>query len=409
MSEKQNNKALFFIFITVLVDSIGLGIIIPVLPGLIQKMMHCSVSEANYYGNAMLTVYALMQFVFAPIIGALSDRYGRRPVLLLSLFGFGVDYLLLAFAPSIGWFFLGRIIAGFTGASFTTASAYIADVSPPEKRSQNYGIIGAGFGMGFIIGPAIGGFISELGDRIPFFVAAGLALLNWFYGFFILPESLKPENRRRFEWKRANPIGSLVHLKRYPALVGIALMFFLQSLAGQSLPSTWAYFSIERFNWSEGTIGASLAVVGISIALVQAVLNRILIPKIGEKRSIYAGLMFSILGFVFCAASFQSWMLFAACIPLALGGLAGPTIQGVASKQVPANEQGELQGFLTSLMSLTSILGPMLFGFLFGFFTGHSAPAYVPGAPFYAAALLTLGTLFVGFVVLKRYLGAKAE
>lgn len=410
MSENSaGKKALLFIFITVLVDSIGLGIIIPVLPKLIQEMVGGTVGHANRYGNSMMAVYSIMQFVFSPLIGALSDRFGRRPVLLFSLMGFGIDYLLMAFAPTVGWLFLGRAIAGFTGASFTTAGAYIADVSPPEKRAQNYGLIGAGFGLGFIIGPMIGGLFGELGHKIPFFIAAGLSLLNWLYGYFVLPESLKPENRRKFEWKRANPVGALLALKRYPALLGIALMFFFQSLAGQSLPSNWSYYSIERFNWSEKMIGASLAFVGFMIALVQAGLNRVLIPKIGEKRAIYIGLMFSICGFILTGYSNQPWMLFAACVPLALGGLAGPTIQGVASRNVPATEQGELQGFLTSLMSLTAFLGPVIFGALFSLFTEEGRPAYIPGAPFYASAILALITLVTGFVVLKKYLAPKTS
>lgn len=409
MSTKTSNKALLFIFITVLIDVIGLGIIIPVLPRMIQGMIHGTIGEANAIGNIMLAVYSIMQFIFSPVLGALSDRFGRRPVLLFSLLGFGVDYTLMGFAPSVSWLFLGRIIAGFTGASFTTASAYIADVSPPEKRAQNFGMIGAAFGLGFIIGPAIGGLISHYGQKVPFFVAAGLSLANCAYGFFVIPESLKPENRRKFEWERANPIGALVHLRRYPALLGLALMFFLQSLAGQSLPSTWSYYTIERFKWSEGWIGISLAFVGLMIAIVQGGLNRILIPKLGEKRAVYIGLTLSAIGLTGFGFSFLPWILFASIVPLALGGLAGPTMQGIASRQVPATEQGELQGFLNSLVSVTAVVGPLLFGFLFSFFTGKDPVVYMPGAPFFMSGLMTIAALIVALVVLKKYLPKRSE
>lgn len=349
-----------------------------------------------------MLAYSGMQFLFSPVLGGLSDRFGRRPILLCSLFAFGIDYFILGFANSIAFLFIGRFIAGITGASFTTATAYIADISTPETRAKNFGMVGAAFGLGFIIGPAIGGMLGSFGLRVPFFVAAGLSLANVLYGYFVVPESLKPENRRKFEWKRANPLGSLIHLKRYPMLIGLSMTFLLVNLAGQSLPTTWAFFGKYRFSWDEGMIGVSLAVVGLSIALVQGGLNRIIVPKLGEKRSIFVGLIFYAIGMTICASATSSWMIFVGVIPLALGGLAGPSTQSLMSSQVPANEQGELQGTLTSLMSVTAIIGPLLFPFLFSFFTSDKAPVHAPGAAMYCSALLTIAALIVCVVAFRK-------
>ncbi len=356
----SRQAAIGFIFVTLLIDTIGFGIIIPVLPNLIIEMTHGTTSEAARIGGWLLFAFAIVQFLFAPILGGLSDSIGRRPILLGSLFGFGLDYIFLAFAPTISWLFVGRIIAGALGASFTTAAAYIADISPPEKRGQNFGMIGAAFGLGFIIGPALGGLLGSYGSRVPFLAAAGLSLLNWLYGFFILPESLKPENRRSFDWKRANPIGSLLNLKRYPVVLGLVASLVLIYVAAHAVQSNWAYYTIEKFKWEPAMIGASLAAVGLLIAIVQGGLIRIIIPAWGQKNSLYVGLLLYSLGFFLFAAATETWMMFAFLIPYCLGGIAGPAIQGIISTQVPSNEQGELQGALTSLMSVTSIIGPLL-------------------------------------------------
>jgi DHA1 family tetracycline resistance protein-like MFS transporter len=403
MADKQpKNKALFFIFLTLLIDVTGLGIIIPVMPDLIISIIHCDVPQAAVVSGWMMLAYSGMQFLFSPVLGGLSDRFGRRPILLCSLLAFGIDYFILGFANSIVFLFVGRFIAGVTGASFTTATAYIADISTPETRAKNFGMVGAAFGLGFIIGPAIGGALGSFGLRVPFFAAAGLSLLNVLYGYFVVPESLKPENRRKFEWKRANPLGSLLHLRRYPMLIGLATAFLLINLAGQSLPTTWAFFGKYQLKWDEGMIGVSLAVVGVGIAAVQGGLNRILVPKLGEKRSIYLGFLFYAIGMAVCASATSSWMIFVGVIPLALGGLAGPSTQSLMSSQVPANEQGELQGTLTSLMSVTAIIGPLLFPFLFNYFTSEKAPAHVPGAALYCSALLTLCALMVCITVFRK-------
>ncbi|GAA3989221.1 TCR/Tet family MFS transporter [Mucilaginibacter dorajii] len=382
--------ALGFIFVTLLIDVIGFGIIIPVMPKLIEHLIHGSLSEASLYSGLMLLAYSVMQFIFSPMIGNLSDKYGRRPVLLTSLLGFGVDYLFLAFAPSIGWLFVGRTIAGITGASFTTASAYIADISTPEKRAQNFGMIGVAFGIGFIIGPVLGGILGKWNVHYPFFAAAGLALLNAAYGFFILPESLALDHRRPFDWKRANPLGSLLQLKKYPSVIGLAASLFLVYFAAQSVQSVWTFFTIQKFGWNEDLVGYSLGFIGLMIAIVQGGLIRVILPKFGMERSIWVGLLFYSLGLILFAVASKSWMMFAFMIPYALGGIAGPALQGTMTNQVPANEQGELQGGLTSLMSLSSIFGPWIMTTLFYYFTRNTTKLYVPGAPFILGALLML-------------------
>lgn len=401
--KSSRQAAIGFIFVTLLIDTIGFGVIIPVLPNLIMEMTHGTTSEAARIGGWLLFAFAIVQFLFAPILGGLSDSVGRRPILLGSLFGFGIDYIFLAFAPTIAWLFVGRIIAGGLGASFTTAAAYIADISTPEKRGQNFGMIGAAFGLGFIIGPALGGLLGSYGPRIPFLAAAGLSLLNWLYGFFILPESLKPENRRPFEWKRANPIGSLLNLKRYPVVLGLVASLVLIYIAAHAVQSNWAYYTIEKFKWEPAMIGASLAAVGLLIAIVQGGLIRIIIPAWGQKNSLYIGLLLYSLGFFLFAVATETWMMFAFLIPYCLGGIAGPAIQGIISTQVPANEQGELQGALTSLMSATSIVGPLLMTQLFSAFTGESAKYYFPGAPMVMGGLLTVLSLVLAMRALANF------
>ncbi len=392
--EQTNKKALLFIFVTILIDIIGIGIIIPVTPKLIQHLTGEGISDASVYGGLLAVAYSLMQFIFSPVIGGLSDRFGRRPVLLLSLLGLGLDYIFMAFAPTIAWLFVGRILAGITGASFTTATAYIADISTPEKRAQNFGLVGAAFGIGFIIGPVVGGICSKWGTHVPFIVAACFSLLNFIYGYFILPESLKEENRRKFDWKRANPVGSLFHLKRYPMVIGLVTTLVFLYLAGKSVESTWTYYTILKFQWDETWVGYSLGVVGILVAIVQGGLIRTVIPKLGAKKSIFIGLSLMIVGLILFAFASKGWMMMSFLIPYCLGGIAGPALQGVISNEVPANEQGELQGALTSLMSLTAIVGPLIMNNLFSFCTKPGTTFYFPGAPFALGALLLLiGTL----------------
>lgn len=399
------NNALLFIFITVLVDVIGLGIIIPIVPKLIENLTGLGINEASKDGGWLLFSFAMMQFIFSPILGGLSDRFGRRPILLLSLFGLGLDYVFHAFAPTIAWLFVGRIIAGIMGASFSTATAYIADISTPEKRAQNFGLIGAAFGLGFIIGPVIGGISSKWGTNVPFLIAAGLTLLNVMYGFFVLPESLSKANRRAFDWKRANPISSLQNLKKYPVVSGLVISLVLTFIASHAVQSNWSFYTIYKFNWTPEIVGYSLAVVGVLVAFVQGFLIRKIIPRLGEVKSIYLGMSFSALGLLLFGLASESWMMFAFLIPYCLGGIAGPSIQGVISSQVPANEQGELQGALTSLMSLCGVFGPLLMTNLFAFATAKDSVFHVPGAPFFLASCLTLISFYLSYRTLSKKKG----
>jgi DHA1 family tetracycline resistance protein-like MFS transporter len=399
----KKNAALGFIFVTLLIDVIGFGIIIPVMPKLITNMTGVSNAEASELGGWLLAAFAIPQFFFSPLMGNLSDRYGRRPILLASLFGFGVDYTFLVFAPTVEWLFVGRIIAGIMGASFTTASAYIADISEPEKRAQNFGMIGAAFGLGFIIGPALGGLLAKYGGlKAPFIGAAVLTFVNWLYGFFILPESLKPENRRKFEIARANPIGSLLFLMRYKVILGLVASLVLIYIAGHAVQSTWSFYTIEKFGWGEDLIGYSLAFVGLLVGIVQGGLIRFILPKLGQERSIYVGLGLYAVGFFLFGMATHGWMMFVFLIPYCLGGICGPALQGVMSAQVPATEQGELQGALTSLMSLTSIVGPVLMTWIFAHSSGPEGIVNFPGACMMTASVMTLVSAVLARISLKR-------
>lgn len=397
---KNRNAAVGFIFITLLIDVIGFGIIIPVMPKLISQLKQVDISSASTYGSFLMFAYAAVQFICAPILGNLSDKYGRRPVLLFSLFGFGIDYLFLALAPTYGWLFIGRIIAGITGASFTTGAAYIADVSTAENRSKNFGMIGAAFGLGFIIGPLIGGLLGSLGPRIPFYAAAALALLNCTYGYFVLPESLSKENRRPFNWKRANPVGSLLHLKKYPAITGLALSILLIYIAAHAVMSTWSYYGMYRFNCNERMIGLSLGMVGLMVALVQGLLIRFINPKLGNERSIYFGVGLYTIGMLLFALANQGWMMFLFIVPYCLGGVTMPALQAIMAGHVPGNEQGELQGGITSLMSLAAIIGPLLMNNLFFYFTHNNAPVHLPGAPYFLGSVLMFCSGWVAYKTL---------
>ncbi len=393
---------MLFIFLTILIDCIGIGIIIPTLPALIQSLSGANISTAASYGGWLNFSYAIMSFVFSPVLGGLSDKYGRRPVLLISLLGLGLDYIFLAFAPTIFWLFIGRIIAGVCGASFTTASAYIADVSTNENRAKNFGMIGAAFGLGFIIGPLLGSLFGSLGTRVPFMAAAGFSLLNFLFGYFILPESLSKENRRVFSWKRANPFGSLKQLTKHKAVINLILVLFILNIAGQAMPSVWTFFCIERFSWNEKMIGLSLAFVGVTVSIVQGGLIGITTKKFGVKRSIFIGLGFYMLGFFLFSLATKSWMMFAFMIPYALGGISMPNIQSILSSQVPANEQGELQGGLTSLVSLTAVIGPVLMTTSFTLFTKDNTAVYFPGISFFIGGILCLISLILSYSVLKK-------
>lgn len=403
MENKKTKTAIGFIFITMLIDITGWGIIIPVIPKLIEELIHGDISEAAKYGGWLSFAYAFTQFIFAPLVGNLSDKYGRRPIILISLLGFAIDYVFLALSPNIIWLFIGRVIAGMTGASITTASAYIADISTEENRAKNFGLIGAAFGMGFIIGPVLGGLLGQFGSRVPFYAAAVLCLINFIYGYFILPESLDKDHRRAFEWKRANPIGSLFMLKKHPKISGLILVLILVYIGAHAVQSNWSYFTMYMFGWKEKEVGLSLGLIGLLVGLVQGVLIRWINPKIGNERSIYYGLGLYAIGMLLFAFATESWMMFAFLVPYCLGGICGPALQSVITGNVSKQEQGELQGALTSLMSATAIIGPPLMTNLFFYFTHDQAPFQVPGAPFFLAfIMLGMGTVIAYFNFKKK-------
>lgn len=388
LARMPGRNALFFVAITVLLDVIGFGVIIPVLPRLLVELTGDTISRAAIDGGWLAFVYAAMQFTFAPVLGNLSDRFGRRPVLLYAIGSLGVDYLIMGFAPTLGWLYLGRAISGIAGASFTPAYAYITDVSPPEKRAQNFGVVGAAFGIGFIIGPALGGLLGSLGPRAPFFAAAALSLTNFVYGALVLPESLPLERRRPFDLRRANPLGTLTRMHRNTAARGILAALFLWQLANQVMPSIWAFYTKYRFAWSEATIGLSLAFSGLLMATSQGTIVRAVVPRWGERRTALTGIAVAGAGFVGYAAATQSWMMFAWLCTWLLGATVMPTTNALLSHRVPADAQGELQGAVSGLYSLSSIVGPPIMTQVFGRFSATGAPLRVPGAPFLLSAAL---------------------
>lgn len=402
MKQNQKQAAIGFIFITMLIDITGWGIIIPVIPKLIEELIHGDISQAAKIGGWLTFAYAITQFICAPLIGNLSDKYGRRPVILISLFGFAIDYLFLSMAPTIGWLFVGRIIAGVTGASITTASAYIADVSTPENRAKNFGMVGAAFGLGFIIGPVIGGLLGQYGARVPFYAAAVLCMLNFIYGLFILPESLDKSNRREFDWKRANPVGALLNLRKYPQVIGLITSVFILYVASHAVQGNWSYYTMYQLHWDEKMVGISLGVIGVLVALVQGGLIRWVNPKLGNEKSIYVGFALYALGMFMFAFATQSWMMFAFLVPYCLGGIAGPALQSVISGDVPPTEQGEIQGTLTSLMSASAIVGPPLMSTLFYYFTHDQAPVLFPGAPFILGGVMMLISAIIAYFSFKK-------
>ncbi len=399
----QNKKtALLFIFITILVDVIGIGIIIPIIPDLIMELTGEGTHMAIIYGMWLTTAFAGMQFLFSPVLGEISDAYGRRPILLIALLGLSIDYMIHAWAPTIVWLFVGRFLAGITGASFTVASAYIADISTNEEKAKNFGLIGAAFGLGFIIGPGIGGFFGEIDIRLPFYIAAGLTFANFLFGYFFVPESLPKENRRSMNVLKMIPGVSLVSLRNYKGVLLLIFAFFLANLAGQALPSTWSYYGIERYDWSPQDIGISLMVVGLLVAIAQGFLVGVAVKKFGKRKVVVFGFLMWTIGMFLFSLAKEPWMLYAFLIPYALGGIAGPTVQGVISNQVSEREQGNLQGAITGLVSVTAILGQLLFSPVFYFFIRPEGSIYFPGAPYAVAAILLLVAFLFAVSAMKR-------
>ncbi len=407
-STKAPSRAAFlFIFITVALDMLALGVMIPVLPKLIIEFEHGNVAEAASAAGLFGFSWAAMQFVFSPLLGAISDRRGRRPVILLSNLGLGLDYLVMALAPSLYWLFVGRLISGITSASFATAGAYVADVTPEEERAAKFGMLGAAFGLGFVVGPALGGLLGGISLRLPFYAAAGLSLANAVYGFFILPESLPPEKRAPFAWSKANPVGSLALLRSHPRLLGLAVVSFLANMAHDSLPSVFVLYTDYRYHWGERMVGFCLAAVGVATTIVAALLVGPLVKRLGERRALLIGLAFGALGFgVYGWAPTGGWFL--AGIPLiAIWGLAGPAFQALMSRRVESSEQGRLQGALASMSGITGMIGPVLFTQIFAW--GISSKVlHLPGAAFWTSSLLLGASLLVALLVARDSPSASA-
>jgi len=399
--ENKRNAALGFVFVTVLLDMLAFGIIVPIQPKLISEFLHGNMALSSEYMGLFVTTWALMQFFFSPILGMLSDRYGRRPVILLSNFGLGLDYVVMALAPTIGWLFLGRILSGICSSSMPTATAYISDVTPPDKRAKAFGIFGAAFGVGFVLGPAIGGWLGAMNPRLPFWVAAGLSLLNAMYGFLVLPESLAPEKRQtEFRWKKANPVGALKLLRSHHELFGLAVVNFLAYLAHEVYATVWVLYAMYRYNWNEKQIGMSLAIVGITSMITMAGLVGPTVKRIGERKALFAGLFFGGLGFALFGWAPVGWIFFAAIPVNALWGLAGPPSQSMMTQRVSASEQGELQGAMSSMRGLAMIFGPGIFSATFAacIAQGRSFPA----GPWYLAAFILLIALVVAWNVTTK-------
>ena len=419
MTKTPGKYALAFIFITVTLNMIGFGVIMPVMPQLIMDVTGEDLSNAAQWGGYLSLVYALMQFIMMPIIGGLSDRFGRRPVLLLSMAAYAFDFLIMAVAPVIGVIVIARVLAGAFAATFSTANAYVADISPPEKRAANFGLMGAAFGLGFIIGPGIGGLVGDqFGPRAPFYFVAALGAVNFLFGLFVLPETLSAENRRRFDWKRANALGSFRQLGQYPIMLPIAGVFFLSQLAHWTYPSVWSYYAAEKFSWTPDLIGASLMFVGLSAAIVQGGLTRIIIPRIGERAAAIMAMSITAVAYVGFALANAGWMVYAIIAVSALGGLAQPALQGIMSRTMPADSQGELQGAIGAISSVSMILGPPLMTQIFAAFSSpnepfivagmtllaEGVPYYFPGAPFVFSALLEGCALVMLFFAFRRIL-----
>lgn len=394
--------ATIFIFITLVIAMLGIGLIIPVLPGLITQLSGGQVADGAHIYGWIVGIFALMQFIGSPFLGALSDRYGRRRVILIALAGSSIDYIVMALAPTLGWLFVARMIAGLTAGVLATANAYIADVTPPEKRAQAFGMLGAAFGLGFIIGPAIGGLLGSYSLRLPFWVAACFAGLNWLYGFFILPESLAPENRRPFSWSRANPIGSLLALRRFPVVLGLSECYFILSIAQTMLQSVWVLYMGARYGWSTAQVGGSLAVVGVTSIVVQVGLVKHLVARLGETQSVIVGLAISIGAQICYGLATQSWMIYAIIVVGSLAGMGGPALQSYITRHVPANEQGAVQGALSGLASIAGIIGPPLAAWSFGWGIAPGGRFHLPGIPFFESAVLIAIALVLAMRSFRR-------
>jgi DHA1 family tetracycline resistance protein-like MFS transporter len=405
-SDNFSKNALLFILVTICIDSIGLGIIIPSFPRLIAETAHVSLKHSSAYFGWVMGAYAFMQFLFSPMIGSLSDRFGRRPILLVSVFGMGLDYLFMFFAPDLFWLILGRSVAGIFGASYTSAAAYIADISTPENRAKNFGMIGAAFGIGFVLGPGIGGLLADFGTRAPFLVAAIFSLLNFIFGFFVLKESLPVSDRRAFDWRRSNPLGAFKQLQRFKKAKYLFVVVFLVLLANMSVHTVWNYYTMEKFGWTEKYVGISLAVVGVCFGLVQGGLSGWIVSKLGEKGTATLGLVTLVLVTMGIGLIPSGWMMYLMILPYALSGIVDPAIRSIVSGQTENNEQGELQGVFTSLMSLAEIIGPPLMMYIYStskMVWEKSSFAY--GTPFFAGAFFSL----IAFFVLRRALKNKSE
>jgi DHA1 family tetracycline resistance protein-like MFS transporter len=379
-----------FIFITLVLAVIGFGLLIPVLPKLIVEFHGGDVAAGSGTFGWIISVYALMQFVFSPVLGSLSDRFGRRRIILIATAGSAIDYAIMAWAPTLAWFFVARIIAGSTAGVLSTANAYIADVTPPEKRAQAFGLLGAAFGIGFVIGPVLGGFLGNYSLRLPFWVAAGCSAANWLYGYFVLPESLRPENRREFSWKRANPVGALAALRRFPAVLGLVESFFLLTLAQTMLQSTWALYTGYRYQWSPLQIGLSLMFVGVASGLVQATLVKKIVPKLGDTRAVVAGLCLSMVSMIGYGLASHGWMIYAIVCIGCFAGIAQPALQSYITKHVPPDEQGGVQGVFSGVASLAGIPGPFIASHSFGWAIAPGRAVHLPGVALFEGAALTL-------------------
>jgi len=395
-SSGTSKHALAFVFITVLLSMIGMGIVIPIMPDLISELTGLEKSAAAKYNGYLISVYALMQFLMAPFLGALSDRFGRRPVLLMSLLAYSIDYMVMALAPTYALLFVGRAAAGAFAATYATASAFIADISPPEKRAGNFGLLGAAFGLGFIIGPAIGGWVGDFNPRYPFFLASAVIFANLIFGYFVFPETVTDANRRAFDWKRANPLGGLISVSHHKLVLGVLFCHFLIQTAHHALPATWAFFTSVKYGWSASQVGNSLSYVGITAAFVQGYLTRKLMPKVGEVRAVFiggAGMIAALTGYAFFSP--EGWMIYAWITVGAIGGFMMPAMQAIMSRVTPPDAQGELQGAVASVMSLTMIFSPWMMTQIFSAFTARSGLPYLPGAPFALSALILFAALIV--------------
>ena len=385
--------AFAFVLVTVLLDMLALGIMVPVLPKLVVEFMGGDIASAatitGYFGFA----WAAMQFVFSPLLGALSDRFGRRPVIILSNIGMGLDYVVMALAPSLWWLFVGRLLSGVSAATSATAGAYITDVTQPDKRAAKFGMMGAAFGFGFIIGPALGGFLGGIDLRLPFWVAAGLSFANALYGFFVLPESLPRERRAPFRWRMANPVGALQLLRTKPLLIGLATALFLERVAHDSLPRVFVLYTDYRYQWSAATVGLALAAVGVAQMIVSAGMVGASVRRFGERPTLLAGLLFGLCGFMLYGLA-PSGLWFMAGVPLAaLGGLSGPAMQGLMTREIGPSDQGKLQGALASIQGVAGLIGPLLFTQIFATAIRADGPLHLPGAPYLLSALLVVVAL----------------